>query len=724
MPLVPEKLRARQEVRAALGSQFWGQEAASPRSIDGKTVLNPCEPVPLGLMAPSGLSRTQQLLAAQALGILALPSYLGDRGGLILDRVLARIGGRTWWATLGSRMHAQRAFRQGAALDGPAMLRPLKDPQNYAACLRLHSQIARFLTLSVLMEARDLRPMQRRLDAALQGAAPPAPSPGDEGAAARGTLHMALPGHELTASLTSGQEVVDATGVACVVPLTASLDLSSALDRGDGMQYRIGLHQALAPADSDGSGPLRSTQHVQGAVAVEGEAYLWRAGPRGGRKERAGAASDAGGVIGPEASTSTGMECSSRAEDVVQVLEVDPPRPVSESTHSSASGPAGDFAGEVAKGLDVAQPALNSVAEPAAPMVAVNAGGPQSPGAPVPLEAFIISKQGLEPEATTAPSNSSPAPRPSPLDALNAQVLSALGTLRRAQSALADLRAGGAEAWDLDALGRGTGAGRRAGEAPHSLLTPGPHLKLNGAIGCLGRVPLPGSTGLPLSRSRGQQVGEAAAAPAAGQPGWRASSASLASARGGDAWEPYLRNTSLRVFLSAGISGQLGRFRRRWLDFTAAALRVDVGLTSQHVLGALPAAPDAHTAVGGGWAGTAGGASTGLGPCANPDRHPAFALEGRGTWHALSAGLAQQVWGPLRARCDLRFALDPTYVPADEGERSTVHGLVATALSVRASRLETVVGADCVLPGSGGAARLVVWYSPQRREGMAEVHLF
>lgn len=40
-------------------------------------------------------------------------------------------------------MHAQRAFRQGVALDGPAMLRPLKDPQNYATCLRLHSQIAR-----------------------------------------------------------------------------------------------------------------------------------------------------------------------------------------------------------------------------------------------------------------------------------------------------------------------------------------------------------------------------------------------------------------------------------------------------------------------------------------------------------------------------------------------------------------------------------------------------
>lgn len=100
-----------------------------------------------------------------------------------------------------------------------------------------------FLTLSVLMEARDLRPLQRRLDAAMRDGQSVAAPRGDGGSAARGQLRMALPGHELTASLASGQEVVDAAGVACVVPLTASLDLSSALDRGDGMQYRIGLHQ-------------------------------------------------------------------------------------------------------------------------------------------------------------------------------------------------------------------------------------------------------------------------------------------------------------------------------------------------------------------------------------------------------------------------------------------------------------------------------------------------
>ena len=36
----------------------------------------------------------------------------------------------------------------------------------------------------------------------------------------------------------------------------------------------------------------------------------------------------------------------------------------------------------------------------------------------------------------------------------------------------------------------------------------------------------------------------------------------------------------------------------------------------------------------------------------------AFALEGRGIWHALSASVTQQVVGPIRLRGDLRCALD------------------------------------------------------------------
>ena len=42
----------------------------------------------------------------------------------------------------------------------------------------------------------------------------------------------------------------------------------------------------------------------------------------------------------------------------------------------------------------------------------------------------------------------------------------------------------------------------------------------------------------------------------------------------------------------------------------------------------------------------------------------AFALEGRGIWHALSASVTQQVIGPVRAQADFRYALDlPSSIP-------------------------------------------------------------
>ena len=42
----------------------------------------------------------------------------------------------------------------------------------------------------------------------------------------------------------------------------------------------------------------------------------------------------------------------------------------------------------------------------------------------------------------------------------------------------------------------------------------------------------------------------------------------------------------------------------------------------------------------------------------------AFALEGRGIWHALSVSVAQQLIGPLRIKADFRFALDlPSSIP-------------------------------------------------------------
>lgn len=106
------------------------------------------------------------------------------------------------------------------------------------------------------------------------------------------------------------------------------------------------------------------------------------------------------------------------------------------------------------------------------------------------------------------------------------------------------------------------------------------------------------------------------------------------------------------------------------------------------------------------------------------NKHRAFALEGRGTWHALSISVAQQVVGPIRARMDVRYALDPTVDRATLSEAVTWSNVAKALTSVRPTMLETVYGVDCILPGSEGAARIGMWYSPQRREAMAEMRLF
>jgi hypothetical protein len=80
------------------------------------------------------------------------------------------------------------------------------------------------------------------------------------------------------------QDYVDGKGLYTTVPLTLAVDLAS-LVRSDGLQYRVGLHHVAAREVHSPSGhgaaagsdaALRTSLHVQGAVAVEGEAMLWK----------------------------------------------------------------------------------------------------------------------------------------------------------------------------------------------------------------------------------------------------------------------------------------------------------------------------------------------------------------------------------------------------------------------------------------------------------------
>ena len=92
MPIIPEKLALRQDVKSSIACQFWEQPSHSTRSIDGQVWSLPCEPPALNLTGSSGLSRTQQLIAAQALGVPAFPSYDASAQGLVRRAGAGRAG--------------------------------------------------------------------------------------------------------------------------------------------------------------------------------------------------------------------------------------------------------------------------------------------------------------------------------------------------------------------------------------------------------------------------------------------------------------------------------------------------------------------------------------------------------------------------------------------------------------------------------------------------------
>ena len=81
--IVPEIRQPRHRTRSAIASQFWESVEHSSRSIDGQVWELPCEPPALNLTGCSGLSRSQQLIAAQALGAPVVPSFDGNSDGVV-----------------------------------------------------------------------------------------------------------------------------------------------------------------------------------------------------------------------------------------------------------------------------------------------------------------------------------------------------------------------------------------------------------------------------------------------------------------------------------------------------------------------------------------------------------------------------------------------------------------------------------------------------------------
>lgn len=83
MPVIPEKRQLDSRLQGALGTQFWAQPVQSARNVVGATCTVPCEPPPLPLCTPSGLSRTQLLVASHAAGLPLFPGWCEEHGGVV-----------------------------------------------------------------------------------------------------------------------------------------------------------------------------------------------------------------------------------------------------------------------------------------------------------------------------------------------------------------------------------------------------------------------------------------------------------------------------------------------------------------------------------------------------------------------------------------------------------------------------------------------------------------
>ena len=153
----PLSQRAMEPTKAAFGKAFWDQEAESAAALDGHVRVHQSHAPPFSLAMPSGLARSQQLYMMQRfLNIPATPSYVKAEDGMVLDRVIANVGGRTWWHTLTLRLRAQRAWNSQSFNEGRPH-RILGDPSLYALGGRFRAGFSRHTVLKAFGELGSLK---------------------------------------------------------------------------------------------------------------------------------------------------------------------------------------------------------------------------------------------------------------------------------------------------------------------------------------------------------------------------------------------------------------------------------------------------------------------------------------------------------------------------------------------------------------------------------------
>jgi len=150
-------------LKTSLHKSFLSQDVSSSTTIEGTVRQHPSQTsTPFSFQMPSGLARTQQVHMLQRfLNLPALPSYIKNEGGFVLDRVVTQFGGNEWWSTATLRIRAQRMWNTRETVDGKPH-RAMMLPSMYGLGAKVRVGVFEKTTLKGVMEMKSLTRLVRK----------------------------------------------------------------------------------------------------------------------------------------------------------------------------------------------------------------------------------------------------------------------------------------------------------------------------------------------------------------------------------------------------------------------------------------------------------------------------------------------------------------------------------------------------------------------------------
>eukprot|EP00798_Chlamydomonas_sp_ICE-L_P027675 gene27675-7316_t len=303
LSIIPERRLLDREIISSVPNQFWSNAFTSARDIDGASISAPGQP-PLPLLKPSGISRTQLMLIPQAFGVPGFPSYVSGQGGLVVDRVLLKGGGKKWWSAMSGRARVGKMSSDRKTL---GLGKVVRDPSNFSFGANTKILVGRATQFRNKMQFEPSKGIRRGLSAASQ-------------------LRRKVRGSEVRAELSLNQyrlesESVQIGSVYSVTPLAATLDIGTGSTNPSALQYRMGLYHAHAPypdkkstTDIEYWSGHSTSLDAQGALAAHGSLTLWKGRSRTSRWDQLPKDS-----VGAESSgSSTGTDETSKVEQSIQ----------------------------------------------------------------------------------------------------------------------------------------------------------------------------------------------------------------------------------------------------------------------------------------------------------------------------------------------------------------------------------------------------------------------